>query len=276
MTAPAGKHEWAHMTWVEIRDALAANPVVLVPLGSVEQHGTHTPVGDYLATEVIARRVAERTGALFVPTLPYGYSETHRGFPGTLTYRPETLRATLTDLTDCLLEVGVDHILWLCGHGGNVPIIEHHARELIRDIGIRTACLDLWRLLPVGFNQALYGQPAPQTGHGSEPIGSVMASIVPHATRPDLVAPAGRPAFAGLPARGSQVEVDGVAVHVYPTSVDTSSIGVLGDPSLSNADRGAKILDYVVDACCKVVDWYATIDTRVDEQRPGQLDFLRR
>lgn len=275
MSPSQSKHEWARMTWVEIRDALAANPVVIVPLGSIEQHGPHTPVGDYLATEVIAKRVAERTGALYVPTLPYGYSETHRGFPGTLTYRPETLRATLEDLTDCLLEVGVDHILWLCGHGGNVPIIEHHAREMIRNIGVRTVCLDLWRLLPASFNQELYGQPAPLTGHGSEPIGSVMASIVPEATRPDLVAPPGRATFAGLPARGSQVEVEGVAVHVYPTSVDTSPIGVIGDPSLSTAAHGAKILDFVVDACCKVVNWYATLDTGVAEQRPGELKFLK-
>lgn len=269
MTQAPAKREWALMTWVEIRDALAANPVVMVPLGSVEQHGTHTPVGDYLATEVIARRVAERTGALFTPTLPFGYSETHRGFPGTLTYRPETLRQTLEDITECLLEVGVDHILWLCGHGGNVPIIEHHARDMIRSLGLRTACIDLWRLLTPEFYRQLYGQPAPLTGHGSEPIGSVMAAIVPDATRPDLKAPASRATFAGLRAAGSQVELDGVIFHVYPTSLDTSPIGVIGDPSLSSAEHGAKILDYVTDCCCRVVEWFAGFDTRVEGEGCG-------
>ncbi len=267
MSQSPAKREWAHMTWVEIREALAAKPVVMVPLGSVEQHGTHTPVGDYLATEVIARRVAERTGALFTPTLPFGYSETHRGFPGTLTYRPETLRSTLEDLTDCLLEAGVDHILWLCGHGGNVPIIEHHARELIRGLGLRTACIDLWRLLTPDFNRQLYGQPAPLVGHGSEPIGSVMAHIVPAATRPDLKALPSRATFAGLRAAGSQVELEGALFHIYPASLDTSPIGVIGDPALSTPERGGKILDHVTEICCRVVEWFAKFDTHVPEDQ---------
>lgn len=271
MSQRPAKHEWARMTWVEIREALAPNPVVIVPLGSVEQHGPHTPVGDYLASELVARLVAERTGSLYTPTLPFGYSETHRGFHGTLTYRPETLRATLQDLTDCLVEVGVDRILWLCGHGGNMPIIEHHARELIRTRGLRTATLDLWRMLSADWYRELYGQPSPMTGHGSEPIGSVMAYIAPESCRPDLVAPASRATFAGRPAQGTAVDVDGVAVHVYPFSLDTSRIGVIGDPSLSRADRGKRIVDHVVEQCCRAVEWFRELDTRAELGGPGEL-----
>ncbi|MDP2870930.1 MAG: creatininase family protein [Bacillota bacterium] len=260
----SSKHEWARMTWVEIKEALVEDPVILIPLGSVEQHGPHTPVGDYLATEVVAQRVAERTSALYVPTVPYGYSETHRGFPGTLTYRPATLLATLEDLTDSLMEVGAERLLFLCGHGGNVPIIEHHARDLLRTRGLRTACIDLWRLLTPGFNRSLYGQEAPLVGHGSEPIGSVMAYVAPGSTRPDLVAPPSRAAFAGLPAQGSQVVLEAVSFHVYPRSVDTSPIGVIGDPSLSSPEHGEAIIAHVVDICCKVVQWFAQLDTEVD------------
>jgi creatinine amidohydrolase len=257
------------MTWTEIREALKGKPVVMMPLGSVEQHGPHTPVGDYLATKEIARRVAESTGALFIPTLPYGYSETHRGFPGTLTLRPSTLAAFLEDLAGCLVEEGADHILFLCGHGGNVPTIEHVARELMRTRRLRTACIDLWRMLPAGFNAELYATPSPNTGHGSEPIGSVMAYLAPHAIRPDLRAAASRAAFAGLPARGSQVELEGHLFHIYPRSVDTSPVGVIGDPALAEAGRGKRILEYVTGVCCKIVRWFAELDCRVDDPVPG-------
>jgi creatinine amidohydrolase len=199
-----------------------------------------------------------------VPTLPFGYSETHRGFPGTLTYRPGTLLATLEDLTDCLLEVGAERLLFLCGHGGNVPIIEHHARDLMRNRGLRTACIDLWRLLTPDFNRRLYGQEAPSLGHGSDPIGSVMAYVAPGSNRPDLVAPASRATFAGLPAQGSQVVLDGLSFHVYPRSVDTSPIGVIGDPSLSTAERGEAIIANVVDICSRIVEWFGQLDTEVD------------
>lgn len=263
------KREWARMTWVEIGEALREKPVVMVPLGSVEQHGPHTPVGDYLAAEEVARRVAQLTGALFVPTLPYGYSETHRGFPGTLTLRPSTLAAFLEDLAGCLIEQGADHILFMCGHGGNVPTIEHVARELMRTRRLRTACVDLWRMLPAGFSAELYGAPSPNIGHGSEPIGSVMACLAPEATRPDLAAPASRAVFAGLPVRGSQVELAGHLVHIYPRSVDTSPAGVIGDPSLADAGRGGRILEYLTEACCRIVRWFGELDCRVDAPAPG-------
>ncbi len=252
------KHEWARMTWKEIEKALTEKPVVLVPLGSVEQHGPHTPVGDYLASEVIAKRVAERTGSLCIPTLPYGYSEVHRGFPGTLTYRPSTLRASLEDLTECLFEVGVDHVLFLCGHGGNVPIIEHYARDLMRGGQRRTACIDIWRLLDPAFYKEIYGVPSPKTGHGSEPIGSVMAYLEPGATRPDLFQPPGTAVFHGLPVAGSQVMLDGKSFYVYPTFKE---IGIIGDPSLASAERGEKIIAHVVDICCRFVEWFKQLDT---------------
>lgn len=249
------------MTWKEIEEALKEKPVVLVPLGSVEQHGPHTPVGDYLASEAIAKRVAERTDSLYIPTLPYGYSEVHRGFPGTLTYRPSTLRASLEDLTECLFEVGVDHVLFLCGHGGNVPIIEHYARDLMRMGQKRTACIDIWRLFDAAFYRDLYGMQSPKTGHGSEPIGSVMAYLTPEATRPDLLEPPGTSMFGGLPAAGSQVTLDGKSFHVYPTSKDTSKVGVIGDPSLASAEHGEKIVAHVVDLCCDFVEWFKKMDT---------------
>lgn len=267
INAPA-KHEWAKMTWVEISAALEKKPVVLVPLGSVEQHGPHTPVGDYIASEVIALRVAERTGSLFIPTVPYGYSETHRGFPGTLTLRESTLLHVLEDLTESLIEVGVGHILFLCGHGGNIPTIEHHARNLIRKGIMRTACIDIWRLLSAEFNRELYGQDSPGLGHGSDPIGSVMAYVTPGCTRPDLVAPASKARFKGLVARGSQVELNGVQFYLYPTSRDTSPIGVIGDPSLSTAERGEKIICHVVEVISDIVKWFRRMDTSISTNRP--------
>jgi creatinine amidohydrolase len=256
------------MTWAELDEALEKRPVVLVPLGSVEQHGPHTPVGDYLASEVIARRVAEKTGSLFIPTVPYGYSETHRGFPGTLTISETTLKATLEDLTECLLEEGVDHILFLCGHGGNVPTIEHFARDLIHQGIVRVACIDIWRLITPDFNRELYGTPSPATGHGSEPIGSVMAKVTQGKNRPDLFQKPGKATFMGLPAKGSQVDLNGTLFHIYPSSVDTSEVGVIGDPSLCSPERGEKILEFVVKQCCDVVEWFKGIDTSVPEITP--------
>ena len=85
------KNKLHRMTWKEVRDAFAADPVIVIPMGSMEVHGPHSIVGDYYAAEVIADRAAELTGAYTVPIAPFGCSEYFRDFPGTISVRPATL-----------------------------------------------------------------------------------------------------------------------------------------------------------------------------------------
>src|SRR5512146_3032678 len=82
------KVELARMTWREAGESFRSNPVILLPMGSVEQHGPHVPVGDYRYATEVANRIALRTGAIVAPTIPWGYSEHFRPFPGTLSVRP--------------------------------------------------------------------------------------------------------------------------------------------------------------------------------------------
>lgn len=85
------KHRISEMSWREVRAALASQPVVLIPLGSTEQHGPVSPTGDYLITDEITVRVAKRTDSLVAPVIPFGNSEYFRSFPGTISVRSETL-----------------------------------------------------------------------------------------------------------------------------------------------------------------------------------------
>ena len=121
------KVEVERMTWREAQEAFGRNPVVLLPMGSVEQHGPHVPVGDYRYATVVARRIAEQAEAIVAPTIPWGYSEHFRPFPGTLSVRPETLTLLLEDTCDGFVRFGLDHLLFVCGHKGNMPILEQVA-----------------------------------------------------------------------------------------------------------------------------------------------------
>src|SRR5512145_2229165 len=95
------KVELCSMTWREAEAAFRENPVILLPMGSIEQHGPHVPVGDYRYATTVARRIAERSGgAIAAPTIPWGYSDYFRPFPGTLSIRPETLTLLLEDLCE--------------------------------------------------------------------------------------------------------------------------------------------------------------------------------
>ena len=92
------KHALYHMTWKEIEEVFKNDPVVIIPMGSTEQQGIHSLTGDYLAAEAIAKRVAEKAGAYYVPVIPFGCSEYFRCFPGTISLRPSTVEAVITDV----------------------------------------------------------------------------------------------------------------------------------------------------------------------------------
>lgn len=76
-------------------------------MGSTEQQGIHSLTGDYLAAEAIAKRVAEKAGAYYVPVIPFGCSEYFRCFPGTISLRPSTVEAVITDVVESLTEHGI-------------------------------------------------------------------------------------------------------------------------------------------------------------------------
>ena len=95
---------WAEYSWPALEAALARDPVVILPIGALEQHGPHLPVGvDANSVEGVALRAAERLRGsepltLVLPTLWYGYSPHHMAFKGTVTLRSETFLAVVADI----------------------------------------------------------------------------------------------------------------------------------------------------------------------------------
>src|SRR4029450_7853709 len=116
--------------------AVARDPVCLLPVGSVEQHGNHIPVGcDANSAAAVALRAAagletSERPVLVLPTLWYGYSPHHMPFAGTITLRSETFLSVVQDVLDSLLGQGVRRAVILNGHGGNVSSLDVGASRL--------------------------------------------------------------------------------------------------------------------------------------------------
>ena len=104
---------------------------VIYPFGTLEQHGSHLPLGtDRILTEEIARRAATRVGNVVVaPAIPYGCSEHHLGFSGTHAIGLRTLAAIVGDLLRSARISGFRWALLLNGHGGNRGVLETAAAE---------------------------------------------------------------------------------------------------------------------------------------------------
>ena len=258
------KVELCRMTWREAHEAFRGKPVALLPMGSVEQHGPHVPVGDYRYATTVALRIAERTGAVVAPTIPWGYSEIFRPFPGTLSLRPETLSLLLEDLCEGFLRFGLDHLLFVCGHKGNMPILEQVGRRLRETHRVRVATIEPWSWLTPTFRREAYGSEHVSIGHGSDPMGSLAMALHPEDVRLDLLEPGGSPKFAKVPFKSSsQIDFEGVPAFVYLDFDEVAANGVMGDPHVSSSDIGRKILDHIVEIGARFVQVFAEMPTRI-------------
>jgi creatinine amidohydrolase len=127
---------------------LTRSAAVVVPLGSTEQHGALAPVDcDAAVVSALCRESSSRAGVLCTPALPYGSSECHMSFPGTVSLSDTTLAAVIEDVAGSLIRHGFRSILLLSGHGGNRAASSDAVERLrSRHPGIDLAYMGYWEL----------------------------------------------------------------------------------------------------------------------------------
>ncbi len=125
------EYSLVNLTLLEVTELLARNPVVVIPTGSVEQHGSHLPFGtDFFAAQLFAERVAQEIDALLLPFTPLGVTPVHMSFPGTISLAPETFMAMLTDVCESVIRHGARRIVIVNWHELNEPLIAIVAGKL--------------------------------------------------------------------------------------------------------------------------------------------------
>ena len=108
------------MSWVNVQEYLKTDDMVIIPLGSTEQHGPHLPLGtDFYQAFEMCKMVSDQTGVVVAPVLLAGYSVYHSGFPGTLSLKPETMEQVLFETAEMLIKYGFRKIMFFNYHGGN-------------------------------------------------------------------------------------------------------------------------------------------------------------
>jgi len=120
---------WEECTWKEIKNCSALDPVVVIPTGSIEQHGHHLPlVTDAALSHEIALRSVEKVrnqiSVLLAPLMPLGCSGHHMDFPGTLSLPDCTYMDVMTNVGLCIIKHGFRRLFFLNGHGGNMAPLQ--------------------------------------------------------------------------------------------------------------------------------------------------------
>jgi creatinine amidohydrolase len=257
------------MTCAEFAERLPERPVIILPFGAQEEQGPHVPMGDFVLADRLAALVAERTGAIMAPTMPYGESEVFRSMPGCVALRPSIFIEVVKDLCGSFLDHGLDRIVIMNGQTSNAPLIDQAARTIRRERGILIANLNIWRILTQAQINAIYGDDAKRSqGHGGDPITSMFLHMFPGLVRKDLiVAPQPWKEIMGLKTRsGSSVDFRGVAVPLPLGITDMSVNGNLsGDGRCASAEAGAKTTEHIVDFTSAFVEHMKTCNVHVSK-----------
>jgi hypothetical protein len=128
------------------------------------------------------------------------------------------------DICDGFLRFGLDHLLFICGHKGNMPILEQVGRRMRETHRLRVATIEPWSWLTPTFRREAYGNEKVSIGHGSDPMGSLAMALYPEDVRKDLLARAAR-----LLACPSRRRAGSSRVPVFVSGLRRGDSRVMGD-----------------------------------------------
>lgn len=233
------KHEWQHLRRDEIAAMRDRDAVVILPVGSIEQHGRHLPVDTdicmaHTAALSAARALAGEVPVLVAPPLWTGVSPHHMHFTGTLTLTVDTFSQVLCEIVTCMWQHGFRHILLLNGHGGNDQTMKATTLKL-GAAGIEVAAATYWDLAAADMAKIVEGE-RKNVGHACEIETSLMLYL-----RQELVDMSTAVKDLGIPPTRMPT---GGPVYFWPV-FDPGTTGVAGDPTVATAEKGKAFLEAI-------------------------------
>ena len=236
---------WAEMTTRDFADSDTSPWIAVLPVAAIEQHGPHLPVyTDTCIAEGMVHRaielLPEDLPVTFLPVQAIGKSNEHISSPGTVTGTWESTTRLWLDIGDSVKRAGIEKLIIINSHGGNVPMVDIVARELrVRHDMLVVATA--WSRFghPEGISapeESLYGI------HG----GDIETSIMLH-LRGDLVRMDKAKDF-----RSNQLDFIKEFKHLRGHGLaqfgwkaqDLNSEGALGNAAVATAEKGKRVIDH--------------------------------
>jgi creatinine amidohydrolase len=237
--------KWLELTSEQLADAREkAGGVAMIPVGSIERHGPHLPMGcDTLCVEKVAERIEAVEPVVVLPVMAYTYVPQPMFQPGAINIKSSLLLDFLTTVLDEIHRNGFGKIVLLHAHGGNTPMgqtILQHVLEEMKPYALYS--IPPW----AGVDLSEIRETA-EIGHACEMETSLCMALIPELVRMDLLGHGTCPAVEGLDVGAAQTPVDWIAR--YPTCC-------VGEPQAATAMKGERLaqmwVDSVVDALRKI------------------------
>lgn len=257
MAVPASFLDMGLATLPEVRDALALDPILILPVGSVEQHGPHLPMlTDALIAEGLSQRVRTSRHVVMAPTFPYAMASAPRSgggrhFVGSIGMPAGSIVPVLTRTVHEFLRHGFRHVLVMNGHMENVPAI-YEALENLLGVGgtweqrggsRRAVHINWWDFVTDEHLADFLGTQTVDWGaeHAGILETSVLEAIAPNLVRGELKVPGGAPERVLYDAFPPREET------LWPTGIGSTAIG-------SSAAMGERVIDIALSAVEQIIE----------------------
>jgi len=229
--------------WKEIDTLDRDRTIVLFPIGSIEQHGWHMPVGtDYLIAEAISKELAKRDTkgfeALLFPSLQFGLNTEHTGFAGTVTLPARLLLELLEAQVNEMAADGFRYFTFLNTHGGNTGLLEIFIREW--KAAHPESRITSLQYFQHGFFDALrdyIDNPIGADVHAGELETSILQYLSPELVQMDMPQDVLR-----------EKNCKSGELPKFWLTRDVSKSGIMGDATLAHADKGKIYFDFICDS----------------------------
>ena len=229
--------KWEDLTGKEFEELKPK--VAILPVGTVERHGDHLPLGtDNIVPVWIAEKVGSKLeGSIVLPAIRYGSSTSLAKFPGTINIRSDVFKEYVKNVLLEIARNGIDLIVVINGHGGNTRALQLAAKEVAYEVDATILVLNWWSDVAQEKRNELFRYP----GHAGEDETSAIMAI-----RPDLVK--------------MKYVKDHVAqyppIKVYSKQIDEMlyPFAVNGKASLARPDKGVEFLNAVVNEIIQAIN----------------------
>lgn len=240
------------LTWAEMRQAIADERVIILPVGTTEQHGPHLPldVDNYLCQSVCegaAKLVPD--DVLLMPPLSYGFNWHHIDFPGTIGIAWDNYVRFLLDIIKSVAHHGFKKVLIVNGHGSNRTLVEVAARQATMDSSVICAGFSYFEL---GLDAIREVRESPRgwAAHADELETSLYLYLRPDGVRRDLIQAENNM----LPSDFWWQDVEaGGSIGMMEWWSTFSRTGVLGDPTLATREKGEVLYNAMTERLAALV-----------------------
>jgi len=236
-----------HLTSPDVAELIGRSGVVVMPFGSIEQHGPHLPCGtDTIAADLVADELAERLDGITVPVGQYGVTPIHAGHPGTISLRRDVFESYVSNVCEEMVAMGASTFVFVNWHEGNIASLDAVATDL----------QDQEDVLVVTAHACYTAQRVYEAEGGELTHGGGIETLAVLAYNPDLVR-ADRVTEPTRPDGADELDAMRRSKEVYGYITDVTEIadqGWYGNPAWADEGRAAEFAKTVADEIATTVE----------------------